>query len=159
MGSGKSTLGRQLAKKWNYKFIDLDLYIEEVSGMSIAELFEKSGEKGFRRSESEALNEVLLQNHECIISLGGGTPCFNQNLNLIKEKTYSVYLKLSPEELTNRLLRSPNPRPLVQNKSKEELLDYIKTELHKREYFYTQADQTIQSDSIQITDLFTFIRP
>lgn len=159
MGSGKTTLGKQMAKAWEYKFIDLDLYIADIFGMSIPELFDKFGEKGFRTRESQALKEVLAQNQTCILSLGGGTPCFNNNLSLIKEKTLSIYLKLSPEELTSRLLRSPNPRPLVKNKSAGELLEYIKTELQKRELFYTQADITIESDSIQITDLFTFIRP
>lgn len=159
MGSGKTTLGRKMAKVWDYKFIDLDLYIADMYGMSIPELFDKFGEKGFRTRESQALKDVLTQNQTCILSLGGGTPCFNQNLSLIKEKTLSIYLKLSAEELTSRLLRSPNPRPLVKNKSADELLEYIKAELQKREFFYTQADMTIESDSIQITDLFTFIRP
>lgn len=159
MGSGKTTLGRKMAKVWDYKFIDLDMYIADMYGMSIPELFNKFGEKGFRTRESQALIDVLIQNQTCILSLGGGTPCFNQNLSLIKEKTLSIYLKLSAEELTSRLLRSPNTRPLVKNKSADELLEYIKTELQKREFFYTQADMTIESDSIQITDLFTFIRP
>lgn len=159
MGSGKTTLGRKMAKVWDYKFIDLDLYISDMYGMGIPELFDKFGEKGFRTRESQALKDVLTQNQTCILSLGGGTPCFNQNLSLIKEKTLSIYLKLSAEELTSRLLRSPNPRPLVKNKSADELLEYIKAELQKREFFYTQADMTIESDSIQITDLFTFIRP
>ncbi|MEA1876122.1 MAG: shikimate kinase, partial [Bacteroidota bacterium] len=139
MGSGKSTLGKQMAKAWEFKFIDLDLYIADIFGMSIPELFDKFGEKGFRTRESQALKEVLAQNQPYILSLGGGTPCFSNNLSLIKEKTQSIYLKLSPEELTRRLLRSPNPRPLVKKKTANELLEYIKTELPKRELFYTQA--------------------
>ncbi|MCK5821625.1 MAG: shikimate kinase [Bacteroidales bacterium] len=159
MGSGKTTLGKQMAKIWEYKFIDLDVYITKMYGMSISALFKEYGEAGFRQRESQALNEVLAQNQICILSLGGGTPCSNFNLKLIKEKTLSIYLKLSPEELTNRLLRSKNPRPLIRNKSADELLGYIEAELDKRELFYSQADLTIQSDSIQLTDLLTFVSP
>ncbi len=158
MGSGKSTLGRQLAKEWNWGFIDLDHYISELFGMSIPEMFDQYGEAGFRNKESQALAEVLEGEQKTIISLGGGTPCFNQNLQLIKEKTHSIYLKLSVKELTSRLLRSHNPRPLVQNKSEAELQEYIKNELQNRDVFYNQAHQTIQSDSIQASDLNAFIR-
>jgi len=159
MGSGKTTLGKQMAQVWKCQFIDLDLYITNFFEMSIPDLFDKYGEDGFRNRESQALKDVLTHNQTGIISLGGGTPCFNQNISLIKEKTFSIYLKLSPEELTRRLLHSTNPRPLVRNKSEDELLIYIKSELQNRDLFYSQADLTIQSDRIQISDLLTFIRP
>lgn len=157
MGSGKSTLGRQLSKEWHREFIDLDNYIEEMYNLSIPSIFNQYGEKEFRNRETKALQQVLSRDNNCIISLGGGTPCHNLNIDLIKEKTHSIYLKLSPKELATRLIRSKNPRPLVIDKSPEELLEFIKSELKRREEFYNQANQLIESDCIQISDLIAFI--
>ena len=160
MGSGKSTIGKGLAKAWDYTFVDLDNYIVEKYHLGIPQIFDKYGEKGFRKLEAKALSEVIEKYSETIISLGGGTPCFENNIELIKNKTKSIYLKISPSELTHRLSRSVNPRPLVQNKTKEELEEYVIAELRKREFFYKQADHLIESDCIQIQDLLAFfIRP
>jgi len=157
MGSGKSTIGKALAREWGYTFIDLDNYIEEKYRLKIPGIFDKYGEQGFRKLEGQALAEVINKNSKAIISLGGGTPCFENNMDLIKSITQSIYLKISPSELTKRLSRSANPRPLVQNKNSEELKEYVTLELQKREVFYQQADHVIESDCIQIQDLLTFL--
>jgi shikimate kinase len=157
MGSGKSTMGKLLAREWDFEFLDLDHVIESKYHLTIPRIFEKYGEAGFRKLESETLIEVIENQKKCVLSLGGGTPCFENNLLEIKKSTTSIYLKITPSELTNRLLRSPNPRPLVQNKSDIELRDYIKAELERREKFYDQADHVIASDCIQLSDLTAFI--
>ncbi len=157
MSSGKSTMGKLLAKAWDCSFIDLDHYIEEKYHLTIPLIFQKYEENGFRKLEAETLREVLNSGCEQIVSLGGGTPCFENNMEFIKSHSTSIYLKISPGELFNRLSKSVNPRPLVKNKSQDELLEYIQTELSKREVYYHQADQIIESDSLQLNDLLTFI--
>jgi len=156
MGSGKSTIGRHVAKNKGLTFIDLDEYIQESTGMSITEIFKQSGEKGFRDIESKCLSEVLLI-PDRVIALGGGTPCFNNNIDLIKSLSTSIYLQVTPEELTSRLIRSLNPRPLIEGKSRDELLEFIRLELDKRNEFYLRADYVIQSDRIREEDLLLFV--
>lgn len=157
MGSGKSTIGRMVAASWNCRFIDLDHHIEESYKMSIPRIFELYHESGFRAIEAKILSDVLLESKECVISLGGGTPCFGDNLQLILEKSVSIYLKVSAQELATRLQRSANPRPLVAGKNSSELIRYIDDTLRQREPFYLQAEHVIESDCLQASDLLTFI--
>lgn len=156
MGSGKTTIGRQLAAKKGADFIDLDEYIVQKTGKSISSIFKKEGEQKFREIENQCLMEVLAI-PSLVVALGGGTPCFYDNLEFIKSHSTSVYLKVSAENLVRRLEHSPAKRPLLQGKSKPELLVYIKNELEKREGFYLQADYVIESDQIQAEDLLSLI--
>lgn len=156
MGSGKSTLGKQIAKKMGVDFTDLDSYIEESTGKSIPSIFKKYGEDDFREIESQCLREVLLKPNQ-IVATGGGTPCHRNNLELIKTLSTSVYLQVSPEALVKRLLRSKNPRPLIQGKSNDDLLTYVQQKLKKREKYYLEANYIVQSDQIQVEDLLTLI--
>ncbi len=156
MGSGKSTIGKQIAHQKNIEYIDLDKYIHKSTGKSITSIFENEGEEQFREIESRCLREVLaMPNH--VISLGGGTPCFFDNLEMIKTLSTSVYLQVSAEGLTRRLTKSTQQRPLIKGKSQEELLVYIQGELVKREKYYLQADFVIQSDQIRVEDLLSLI--
>ena len=156
MGSGKSTIGRQIAGAKNREFKDLDRYIEKITGRSIPDIFKYLGEDKFREIESGCLREVLeFPNH--VIALGGGTPCFHNNIKTIKSLSTSIYLKVSPEGLASRLLRSPAPRPLIEGKSQEQLTDYIRLELKKREEFYLQADFVIESDQTRFDDLLALV--
>lgn len=157
MGSGKSTIGKMLAKEWQWHFIDLDQYIEANVNRTIPEIFKLQGEAHFRQLESESLANILNKEQKEVISLGGGAPCSEKNIQIIKEKSHSIYLKISPKELVIRLMRSANPRPLVLGKSEEELTRYVQLELSHRETYYLQADQVIASDSLQLTDLLTFL--
>lgn len=157
MGSGKSTMGKMLASKWKCNFIDLDHTIEKQYQLSIPRIFDLYHETGFRKIEAEILRKVLDTKEACVISLGGGTPCFEENMEVILEKSHSVYLKVSPKELVKRLSRSHNPRPLVVGKTQEELLAYVRETLEKREPYYLRAQQVIESDCIRAGDLLTFI--
>ncbi|MCE3295858.1 MAG: family ATPase [Crocinitomicaceae bacterium] len=139
MGCGKSTLGRKLARKLNYRFLDSDEEIERISGRTISGLFEEFGETHFRELEKEYLKSLLGQ-EGVVLSTGGGMPCFNDNMDLIKQFGTSFYLKLSPYELAHRLQKSKTPRPLVAGKTGEELYFYVKEMLIRRSDFYQKAD-------------------
>jgi shikimate kinase len=156
MGSGKSTIGRQIAREKKREFTDLDMYIQKTTGRSIPDIFKLLGEDKFREIESDCLKEVLEFPNQ-VIALGGGTPCFHDNMKAIKSLSRSIYLKVSPEGLANRLMRSPSPRPLIEGKSPGELIEYIRLELKKREEFYLQADFVIESDQTRFDDLLALV--
>ena len=147
MGSGKSTLGKQLATILGWGFIDLDRFIEALENRTIPEIFSQDGEAAFRKIESMALHKVLTYNCQ-VIAIGGGAPCQPENLNLIKEKSHSVYLKISEAQLSARLAYSNTPRPLLNGKSESETQIFIRDLLAIREPFYKQADFIIESDTI-----------
>lgn len=141
MGCGKTKVGKLLASKLSFGFIDADLFIEEKNGCSISDIFAREGEKGFRKIEREVLR-MLLKKKNVVIASGGGTPCFFSNMELIKGKAFSIYLKVPATVLHKRLSsdwRRKN-RPLLRDLSSSGLLKYIRDGLDKRELFYKQAD-------------------
>lgn len=139
MGSGKSTMGKLIAQEKEWKFIDLDDYIETKAGETISTIFATQGEAAFRKMEREALEDIAkLQN--VVVATGGGAPCFFDNMELMKKLGVVIYLKLSPKELCERLLTERSARPLIANKTDAELLDFIETKLEEREPFYSKAD-------------------
>lgn len=140
MGSGKSTIGKLLSEKLNYIFIDLDREIELFEGEYIDNIFKNKTEEYFRNIESLLLRKFLNQNINTVISLGGGVPCFNNNIKLIKEKSKSIYLCETQENILNRLQYEKENRPLIKNKNTLELKEFIKNTLEYREKFYNQAD-------------------
>jgi shikimate kinase len=140
MGSGKSTHGRKLAKALKAEFIDLDIYITKKLNKTISEIFEKKGEQYFRDQETEAIKELIAEKKEpCIISLGGGAVCFNDNMKLVTKNGLVIYLETNENALRDRLLRSRNKRPLLKDKSPEEVLSFIKSKINERAKFYNQA--------------------
>lgn len=147
MGSGKSTLGKQVASHLRWSFTDLDQYIETEQKRSISEIFSNEGESAFRQIESAALQKVLEKSFH-VIAIGGGAPCFLENMEIIKKKSRSVYLKVSESQLATRLAYSNTPRPLLKGKSEPEVQKVIHELLLTREPFYNQADIIIESDSI-----------
>jgi shikimate kinase len=149
MGSGKTTLGKQLALSLGWTFIDLDRFIEAEENRTIPEIFEKEGEATFRKIESNALKKALNYPHQ-VIALGGGAPCHPGNLQLIREKSVSIYLKISETQLLHRLAWSSTPRPLLNGKSESETQFYITDLLVTREPYYLQADIIIESDAISV---------
>jgi len=139
MGCGKSTFGRKLAKQLEWEFIDLDDYIEEQERCSISEIFKNKGEVYFRNLETKALKESN-QWINTIISTGGGTPCFNDNIGLINKIGLSIHIKLSPEDLKIRLEGEKAKRPLIADLSDGELLSFIKLKLSERNTYYSSSE-------------------
>ncbi len=150
MASGKSTVGKLLAQAINFKFLDLDDYIESKEGVSISKIFEAKEEIYFRKAEHKYLKEILSEKEKFIISLGGGTPCYAGNMELIKsaEKAISIYLKASVKELASRLVNEKSKRPLVARfNSEEELTEFVGKHLFERNHFYNQSDHKIIVDA------------
>ena len=139
MGSGKTTVGRRLARSLSLQFIDLDAFIEGKYRKSVSRLFEELGEEGFRKLEQQTLREVA-EFENVVISAGGGTPCFFDNMALMNRAGTTVYLQAEPEKLADRLISSRTMRPLIAGKSKGELVSFITEHLAQRERFYLAAD-------------------
>ena len=142
MGAGKTTVGKALSKELNIPFYDLDWYIESRMRKTVAQIFAEKGEEGFRKIEHSMLHEVA-EFEDVIISCGGGTPCFFDNMDYLNQQGQVVYLKASPEVLYKHLLMGKVERPLLKGKSPEELILFIKEQLEKREPFYTKARFTL----------------
>lgn len=138
MGAGKTTLGRLLAKDLGITFYDLDWYIESRMRRTIPQLFAERGEEGFRRIERNMLHEVA-EFEDVVLSCGGGTPCFFDNMDYMNEQGKTVYLKASPATLCNHLTMGRTERPLIKGKSGDELLAFITEQLSMRESYYLRA--------------------
>lgn len=139
MGSGKSFIGKKLSENLGLNFLDLDLSIEDSSQLTITQIFSQIGEKGFRLTEANVLRKTAdISQH--IISCGGGTPCYHDNMKWIKDHGISIYLKTSKELLFRRLNNQKNERPLICNMQDEELKQFISVKLDERENYYSQAD-------------------
>ena len=148
MGSGKTTLGRKLANKMGYEFIDLDHKLEQKVELSIAEYFSLFGEDAFRKLESEILKKTHYPEN-AVVSTGGGLPCFFDNMDWMKEHGKTVYIKLSPKTLADRLENGKEDRPLLQEKHGDALIAFIEQKLAEREGFYSQAN--IVADGLSLT--------
>jgi shikimate kinase len=157
MGSGKTTLGKQLARKLGYSFIDQDNFIEETSGLTIAEYFSAFGETAFRKYEHEMLKK-LVEFDNVVISTGGGAPCFYNNIDIMNENGIAIYLKMKPEILKSRLKYAQAERPLIKGKTEEELLEFIKYKLTEREPFYLKAKHVIESMDLKSDDLHQLVK-
>jgi shikimate kinase len=145
MGSGKTTIGKLLAKKMGLQFIDVDVFIENRYRKTISAIFEERGEEGFRKIERQALSEII-EFENSVISTGGGLPCFFDNMELMNKAGITIYLKTSVEELLKRLGSGKQNRPLIKGKSPEELKIFIATNLNKREVCYNKAIITFEFD-------------
>lgn len=148
MGAGKTTIGKALAEELNLQFFDLDWYIEDRFHKKIPQIFEERGEEGFRIIERNMLREVA-EFENVLISSGGGTPCFFDNIDYMNQQAKTVYLKASPEVLCNHLKMSRTERPLLANKTADEMKDFIRESLAKREPFYLKARYTIDIDILE----------
>lgn len=138
MGAGKTTVGRKLAKEMNLSFIDLDLYIEGRFHRSIRQLFAERGEEAFRDIEKRILHEVA-EFEDVLVSTGGGTPCFFDNIDFMNTAGTTIYLKVSVKELASRLESCKQTRPVLKNRSGEELKSFIQENLNTRTPFYEKA--------------------
>ena len=142
MGAGKTTIGRQLALNLGMQFYDLDWYIEMRYHRTVAQIFAERGEEGFREIEHNMLHEVA-EFENVVISCGGGTPCFFDNMDYLNSLCETVYLQAHADVLAAHLKMGRVERPLIKGKSDEELLVFIKESLEKREPYYLKAKHII----------------
>ncbi|KAA6350813.1 Shikimate kinase [termite gut metagenome] len=148
MGAGKTTLGKILARKLKLSFVDIDCFIESRFHKKIRDLFDERGEADFRKLEKKILHEVA-EFENVIISTGGGAPCFFDNMDFMKQKGKTVFLKVHPDILFRRLRVSTTSRPVLRDKTDEELHTFIAQTLEIRSPFYTQAHYTFNTDELE----------
>src|SRR5690606_38305852 len=146
MGSGKSYIEKILARKLSIPFIDLDDQIVKMLGKKISDIFREKGEIFFRKLETEVLQDILENKNSMVVALGGGIPCYGNNLDLIKNDNQAriIYLKASVNLLTERLYAEKDSRPVICHlDQKGDLEDFIRKHLFERSYYYLQANQII----------------
>ena len=148
MGSGKTTVGKLLANDLGLSFLDLDTYIENSLKTTIPDIFSGMGEIFFRRKEHEYLKEILKNQNNFVLSTGGGTPCYSNNMDTILGDTENVfYLKVAIPGLVQRLIKEREDRPLVKNIPEEDLPEFIGKHMFERSHFYSKASHTIICDN------------
>lgn len=155
MGSGKSTVGKKLSKRLGFIFKDLDKAIEQTEGRSVSKIFSEEGEAYFRNIESEVLRESS-KNSDIVISCGGGTPCFNENMEYMNKTGQTVYLEMTAAALMSRLRNSRIKRPLIAGLDDRELDQFIKKNLGEREKWYRESKYItdgLNPDIIQLSSL------
>ena len=149
MASGKTTFGKALAEKLNYRFIDLDQFIVENYGAEISEIFEKNGEEGFREIEKEMLRKTLSSEENTVVACGGGTPCFFDNMEFMNREGLTVFMETSTPVLIERLQAENEKRPLVAGKSDEEIREKVLSQLCDRLPFYMEAKLKWHGDDLE----------
>ena len=156
MGCGKTSLGKRLARKINYSFIDIDASVEEITKRTIDDIISMDGEEVFRKIEREALLSTR-EMENVVISTGGGTPCYFDNMQQINKMGTSVYLKMSYLSLAKRLDDSDNKRPLLKNFSGQKLVDKVKIMLSEREKYYCQAACVIKGENAKPNHIVSLV--
>lgn len=156
MGCGKSTVGKKLATRMQYDFIDIDAAIEKMTGKSVGQIFQDEGEDAFRQLEHSVIVSTCARNN-LVVSTGGGAPCFFDNMKLMNQNGITVYLQMHPDSLTKRIRDSKTGRPLLKNVPDDYLGDYIALHLAQRERFYKEAALIIKGESLKIEELHTQI--
>lgn len=139
MASGKTTFGKALAEKLGTRFIDLDDYIENFSGASISEIFEKKGEEGFREIERDLLHRAVEEEPDMVLACGGGTPCFFDNMDFLNKNGITVFMETSVPILISRLIEENSKRPLMAGKTEEEIESKVLTQMCRRLPHYLEA--------------------
>ncbi len=152
MGCGKTTVGRKLAKILNCQFVDLDFLVEEGEKTTIEEIFKNHGENTFRNIESRYLKNLNAKGN-IVVSTGGGTPCFNDNMSYMLENGVCIYIKMESKVLRDRLENSKKTRPLLIEKSGDQLLEYINATLKKREEYYLMSNIVVDGLKVNLHNL------
>lgn len=147
MGSGKSHVSKNLSKKFNFPLIDLDQKISEEHQLSIPEIFQNKGEIFFRKEEKRILESILNERSNVILSLGGGTPVYYNNMDLINQFSKSIFLRASVKTLTERIMLQKNSRPLIARLEDNDIPEFIAKHLFERNPFYGKSHFTIDTDS------------
>lgn len=150
MGTGKSHWGALLSGRFGIPFFDLDAVIEEGEQMTIPRIFETKGEEYFRYREKELLEKLIDEEDEVIISCGGGTPCFFNNIQLMRDKGMVIWLNTTLDVLVNRLVKQKMSRPLIRNIADQDLADYITRKLNSRRIYYSQANLVVNEETLTV---------
>ncbi|MBE7170010.1 MAG: shikimate kinase [Williamsia sp.] len=150
MGSGKTHWGKLLAEKMNLPFFDLDAVIEQKEKATIADIFAEKGEEFFRYAEKEVLEKLVAANKDFIISCGGGTPCFFNNIGFMKQKGLVIWLNTQIDTLVGRLLKQKNSRPLLKDIADREIKQYIVSKILRRRLYYEQADIMVHEETLSV---------
>ena len=153
MGCGKSTVGKKLANKLQYKFLDIDEMIQKREDTTIEKIFQNKGETYFRQLENKYLRKLPEKSGNYVIATGGGLPCHDGNIDYMNESGLTVYLKMNTGQLFYRLKHAKKKRPLLQNKTENEVVEYIETKLKEREPFYCKAKIVFDAFNLKISDL------
>ncbi|MCJ8167196.1 AAA family ATPase [Pontibacter sp. E15-1] len=154
MGSGKTTLGRQLAAQLQHPFVDLDTFLEQREGRTIAQLFAQEGQERFRALERQALEAVVREHAQAVVSTGGGAPCFFDNMEYMSRHGKTFFLDVPVAEICKRLSASDlQVRPLLAGKTEEEVMLFLVETLNHRRQFYQRADATVQGAGITSAQL------
>lgn len=157
MGAGKTTIGKYAARENQLRFLDLDAYIEEKLGMEIRQVFREKGETYFREQERIALEEVIALDEDLLVSCGGGTPCFFDNMDRMNAAGVTLYLDLSAARLTDRLRNSKSKRPLISN-LKGDLQVFVHKKLLERASFYGQSQILIAENQANRKDVSRIVQ-
>lgn len=148
MGAGKTHIGKLLSEKMNIPFFDLDEYIEGKASKSILEIFQNEGEEAFRILERKCLRDFGVIGN-AVVAVGGGTPCFFDNVEWMNDQGVTIYLKASPELLAKRLASGKLHRPLIAGLSTDALIDFITTKLKERSDFYEKASVVVDQEEVE----------
>src|SRR5579872_1565033 len=157
MGSGKTHWGRLLSKKLGLTFYDLDTVIVDQEKKSVADIFAEKGEEYFRYKETEALERIAEKEDGFILSCGGGTPCFFNNIEFMKKNGRVIWLNTSTDVLKQRLLSERKTRPLIRGVDEGDLSKYIIKKLSERRMYYQQADVTVSEENITLDELIRLL--
>ena len=160
MGAGKSVVGKLLSQINGFNFYDLDEYIEAKEGKKVSKIFNQNNEVYFRKIENKYLKEISLLKDNKIISTGGGTPCFQNNFEIINESpnSTSIYLKANIDVLVNRLKDSIDNRPIISHLTDEyKLKEFITKHLFERNYYYEKSKIKIVTDNLEPTEIVKLI--
>ncbi len=153
MGSGKTYWGKLLAQKIDYPFFDLDKEIIEIEKKSVAQIFSEHGEEYFRYKEKEMMEHIVYDHENLVLSCGGGTPCYFNNIDFMKENGVVIWLNTCIDTLVTRLLKEKSHRPLIKNIHDDDLKAFILKKLHDRRIYYEQADIITAEESLTIEKL------
>jgi shikimate kinase len=159
MGCGKSTIAKLFATNVGLPYLDLDKIIEKQENSSVKNIFSDKGEIYFRKLEHQILSDLMKNQDSFILSLGGGTPCYSNNHELLKgENKDAIYLSASIDTLYNRLKNENQNRPLIANKSPEHMKEFIAKNLFDRSYYYNQAKYKIIVDAKSVEEIISEIK-
>ena len=157
MGAGKTTAARRLAQRMGWEVVDTDALFEEKYKISVNDFFNKYDEPLYRKLESEVLKATESLDH-VVVSTGGGTACFFDNMDWMNQHGLTVFLRISPQAAVDRVIHSRHKRPLVEGKSEEELTEFVNQHYASRLPFYEQARITAKSEDFDIESLMEAIK-